>query len=194
MILIDDILVSDEIINNQFVCDLKACKGACCTEGDFGAPLDRKEISELPSYIDHIKKYLSSESIEEIERQGLTTYYEEPQLTGTPVMPDGACVYLAKDPLGYDRCSFEMAHQNKEIDFKKPISCHLYPIRVEENSISGFIAVNYDVWSICKAACTLGEKLQIPLYQFVKDAIIRKFGMDFYAALDDAYENKELFK
>lgn len=193
MILIEDILVSDELINQHFVCDLKACKGACCVQGDFGAPLSYSEIAELPDNVEKIKKYLSEESLAQIKKKGITENFPEAKITGTPLMDDGACVYLAKDPMGFDKCSFEMAYNAKEIHFKKPISCHLYPIRVEENSITGFRAVNYDIWSICSAACTLGKKLKIPLYQFVKEALIRKFGSDFYEALDAAFHDKDQF-
>lgn len=190
MILIGDILVSDELINQQFVCDLSKCKGACCVEGDFGAPLDKAEQAAMPEYFKKVEHMLSKDSLKVIEAEGYTRPYEEAKMIGTPLLADGSCVYLAEDALGIKRCSFEIAHEQGQLDFKKPVSCHLYPVRVEENEMTGFKAVNYDVWSICKAACTLGKSLKVPLYQFVREALVRKFGFEFYQALDGAFLDK----
>lgn len=191
MILIEDILVSDELINNHFVCDLSKCKGACCVEGDYGAPLDKSEQKSIDKYYQKVEHLLSPESKAVIEQNGFTSRYDEAKMIGTPLLPDGSCVYLAEDDIGIKRCSFEIEYEKGNLDFKKPVSCHLYPVRVEENEITGFKAVNYDVWSICKAACTLGKQLKVPLYQFVREALVRKFGFEFYQALDGAYLDKE---
>ncbi|MCB0705460.1 MAG: DUF3109 family protein [Saprospiraceae bacterium] len=189
MLLIDDILVSDALIEEQFVCNLNACKGACCWEGDWGAPLEKKEIQILERIYPDIKPFLDSAGIQVIEEKGLSVYYEEAESEGTPLLENGACAYLTYDQNGTAKCGIERAWEAGKTDFKKPISCHLYPVRVKEKKQSmGFEALNYDRWDICSAACELGKSLQVPVYRFVKDAIIRKYGRSFYDQLDAAAE------
>ena len=189
MLIIQDILVSEEIVEEQFLCNLSACKGACCWEGDFGAPLEKAELSTLERIYPEVKPFLSQEGIEVIEKQGLYAYYDTPSEYGTTLLENGACTFMIYDELGIAKCGIEQAYNAGAIDFKKPVSCHLYPIRVTENKNSGFIGVNYDRWDICSAACTLGKQEQLPVYKFVKDGLIRKFGEDFYDELDAAAEH-----
>jgi hypothetical protein len=188
MLVIKDVLISEEVIKEQFVCKLDACKGACCWEGDFGAPLEAAELDVLEAIFERIKPYLSPEGLRAIEQEGLYTYYEDNKGYGTPLIEGGACAYLTYDQDGVAKCGIEVAYENGATDFKKPISCHLYPIRIKENLRQGFSAMNYDRWDICSAACALGKELKVPIYQFVKEAIIRKFGEDFYQELEAATE------
>ncbi|MEZ5040699.1 MAG: DUF3109 family protein [Saprospiraceae bacterium] len=186
MLVISDILVSNDIVEEQFVCNLNACKGACCWEGDWGAPLEAAELLLLGEIYDQIEPYLNPEGKAVLQEEGLFTYYEEAKEYGTPLLKNGACAYLVYDELGIAKCGIEQAYLDGATDFKKPISCHLYPIRVDENKETGFEALNYDKWDICSAACQLGKKEQVPVYKFVKEALIRKYGEDFYRELDAA--------
>ena len=188
MFLIQEILVSDDIIQEEFACNLDACKGACCWEGDFGAPLESKELFILEEIYESIKPFLSEQGIETISREGLYTYYKGAKEYGTSLMDDGACVFMTRDKLGIARCGIEQAHRAGATDFMKPVSCHLYPIRVTEDRKTGFVGLNYDRWNICSAACTRGKKEKIPVFTFVKQGIIRKFGEDFYEELEKMVE------
>jgi len=183
MVIIQDKLLSDDIFEEQFLCNLKACKGACCWKGEFGAPLEEEERTTLENIYEDIKPFLNPQGIEQIEEEGLYTYYEEMEEYGTNLLPNGSCVYMTFEK-GSAKCGIEAAHEAGIIDFKKPISCHLYPIRVTANESNGFEALNYDKWEICKAACELGKKEELPLYKFLREAIIRKYGEAFYAEME----------
>jgi hypothetical protein len=181
MIQIEDKLISKELVTNAFVCDLEKCKGDCCIAGDVGAPLDEEETSILEKIYPKVKKYLTAEGAATIEANGKWVYTEADGLS-TPMMPNqGACAYTIWEN-NIAKCGIEKAYNDGKIAFKKPISCHLYPIRISKNKL--FEVLNYHRWSVCKAACTLGKKLNIPVYKFLKDAIVRKYGIDFYDQLD----------
>lgn len=184
MILIDDILISDDVIEKKFVCNLKKCKGICCIEGDSGAPVEKKETKILKKIYPKIKKYLTPEGIAAIEAQG--TFVDEPDdeytAYATPLIDGGACAYINYEKNGTISCGIENAWKDGVSNFQKPISCHLYPIRLKP--METVLAVNYDVWDICSDACSLGKKLDLPVYVFLKDALIRKFGEEFYDTLD----------
>ncbi len=184
MILIEDKIISDDVVVEQFVCNLNACKGACCWEGDYGAPLEENEKLTLEKIYGDVKPFLTEEGIKAIEEQGVFTYYKKEKEYGTPLIHKLACAYMTKDENGIAQCGIEQAHKAGKTDFRKPISCHLYPIRIKK--YDGFEAVNYDSWDICSAACELGKQLKMPVYQFVKDALIRKYGEEFYKALEEA--------
>lgn len=186
MIIIKDILVSDDLIEEQFMCNLNACKGACCWEGDWGAPLEQEELDILNKIYRTIKPYLSKEGRKVISKKGKYTYYEEPKEFGTPLLENGVCAYMTYDLNGVAQCGIENAYKDGVIDFRKPISCHLYPIRVNSEEDLHFEALNYDRWDICSAACEKGKELQMPVYRFAKDALIRKYGVDFYDELEAA--------
>lgn len=186
MIIVQDKLVSDDLVDQYFVCDLKACKGACCWEGDYGAPLEEAELPVLDSIFENIKPFLSPAGVAAIEAQGKYVWIEEEGEWATALVDNGPCAYMTLDAFGIAQCGIEKAWKAGATDFQKPISCHLYPVRVEKNEKVGFEALNYDRWDICSAACKLGQKEQVPVYQFVKDAIVRKYGQEFYDELDGA--------
>lgn len=191
LIAIDNILVSDEVLEKKFICNLKKCKGACCKAGDFGAPLNQEEVDIVHEIYPKIKGYLTKEGIKRIEESGLTKKYRKDQFVGTNLLDDGSCVFLNTNELGILECMFEKSFNEGNSNFKKPISCHLYPIRVIENPEVQLTAVNYDEWEICAPACELGEKENVPLYQFLKEALIRKFGQSFYEQLHGAFLFKQ---
>jgi hypothetical protein len=184
MILIQDILISDDLVDEHFLCDLQACKGACCWEGDFGAPLEEIESEIIQDIYLDVKPFLREKSLEHIENNGFQTWYPEIGVNGTALLNDGACVFLIFDERGIAKCAFERAFEQEQVEFRKPVSCHLYPVRLVHNRDTGFLALNYDKWEICSAACVAGKKIKLPLYQFVKDALVRKFGVEFFKEID----------
>ncbi|MEY4928145.1 MAG: hypothetical protein RI894_2583 [Bacteroidota bacterium] len=181
MLLIDDVLVSDDILSEQFLCNLKACKGACCVEGDAGAPLNADELPILAEIYEAVKPYLTIEGRAAIETQGFFVEDDDAAFA-TPLIDGAACAYIAYDDDGTAKCGIEQAYLDGKITWKKPISCHLYPIRVQEMKF--YTALNYDRWDICKAACSFGKQQQLPMYQFLKDPLTRRFGAAFYEQLD----------
>ena len=183
MIQIGSTLVSDDLLTEAFVCDLNACKGACCVEGEYGAPLTQDEADELARLQNQIAPYLSDEGKATIAEQGAWITGEDGELE-TPLMPTGHCAYVIEDADKKLKCGLETVHQEGVLSFKKPLSCHLYPVRVQQ--YSSFEAVNYHRWDICGAACALGSSLKVKVYVFVKEALVRKFGEEWYAALEKA--------
>lgn len=185
MIAIGNTLVSEEIIEKQFVCDLNACKGACCVKGDYGAPLEEEELPIMDRIYEKVKPYMKKEGIEAVEKQGKYLLYEKKEWV-TPLVKGKECAYTIFEE-GVAKCAIEKAYYDGAIDWKKPVSCHLYPIRINKHK-NGIEAVNYDRWSICKPACKLGASLQVPVYKFLKESLIRKFGKDWYKELELAAE------
>ncbi len=182
MIAIDNILVSDEVVEKQFVCNLDKCKGGCCVDGDTGAPITQEEANIIEDIYPAIKHLLTPQAIALIEDEGTHTFDDEYGLV-TPTLNGGICVYGYYDEKGIVKCSMEHEYKKGNIDFKKPISCHLFPIRITE--YESFEAVNYEPReTLCKPACKLGKSLQVPVYQFLKEPLIRKYGEAFYDALD----------
>ncbi len=179
MIQIGNTLLSDDLAEKHFFCDLSKCKGACCVKGDAGAPLSVEEVLLLPEIIDKIKPFLRKEGIEAIEQQG-THILDAENETVTPLIQGKECAYVVFEK-GIAMCGIEKAYIDGAITFRKPVSCHLYPIRIRK--YEQFIAVNYDKWTICEPARQKGEKDGIPLYEFVKDALIRRFGNTWYRNL-----------
>ena len=178
-------IVSEDILEKDFVCNLSACKGACCIDGDAGAPLDKSEAQVLKSIYPKIKPFLRKEGIEAIEEQGTHITTEENELE-TPLIDGADCAYVIFDEHKTALCAIEEAYNQGDVDWKKPVSCHLYPVRVKD--YSEFSAVNYHHWHICDDACQLGTELQVPVYKFVKEALIRKFGEDWYTELEKTAE------
>ncbi len=194
MIVIDNILISDDVAEKQFVCDLNKCKGACCVEGDGGAPLELDEMKALDAVYEAVKPYMTKKGIATVEEKGKYVFEKDDEYTGygTPLIGNtGACAYVNFDDKGIAQCSIEQAFNDGVVSFHKPISCHLYPIRIKEYKHS--TAVNYERWDICDDACTLGAQLKVPTYIFVKNALIKKFGEEFYEQLEGAvaYKNKQ---
>ncbi|OIP50745.1 MAG: hypothetical protein AUK33_06480 [Flavobacteriaceae bacterium CG2_30_34_30] len=174
-------IVSEDLIEKDFVCNLGACKGECCIAGEAGAPLDIEEVAILSAIYKDVKPFLRPEGIAAIEKQGTSIVSDFDELETTLV--DGAeCAYVTFTDKGIASCGIEDAFNAGKSHFRKPISCHLYPVRVQE--YSEFSAVNYHKWDICDDACVLGKELQVPVYKFVKDALIRKFGEDWYKELE----------
>jgi len=186
MIIVQDKLVSDDLVEEHFICNLEACKGACCWEGDSGAPLEAGELPVLDSIFEKVMPFLSPAGIQSIENQGKYVWYPEGEEWGTPLIDKGPCAYMTLNGAGMAQCGIEQAFRAGVTDFQKPVSCHLYPIRIEKNEEAGFEALNYHRWDICSAACALGQKQQVPVYRFLREAIIRKFGAEFYEELDGA--------
>ena len=175
-------IVSEEILEKEFVCNLNACKGACCVEGEAGAPLEEQELDELRDNFEKIRPYLEEKGLQAIKEQGLFTTNELGEHE-TPLIDGKDCAYVIYDERNHALCGIEEAYNQGAVQFKKPISCHLYPIRIRQ--YSEFAAINYHKWEICDDACTLGKELQVPVYQFVKQALIRKFGEKWYHELEE---------
>ncbi|HLT65491.1 MAG TPA: DUF3109 family protein [Flavobacterium sp.] len=180
MFQVGNAIVSDEILENEFVCNLSACKGQCCVDGDAGAPLDKEETAILDQIYDKVKPYLRQEGIASIENQGKWIIGEDGDYE-TPLVNGSECAYVIFDGKTA-LCAIEQAYNEGVVDYKKPISCHLYPIRIKE--YSQFSAVNYHHWHICDVACSLGKELEVPVYKFLKGPLIRKFGEDWYEELE----------
>lgn len=185
MLAIQSTLVSEEIIEKHFVCDLNACKGACCVKGDYGAPLEDDELKQLEKTWPKVKPYLTEAGVKAIEKQGKYVLYEGKEWV-TPLVSGKECAYTIFDK-GVAKCGIEKAYFDGKITFRKPVSCHLYPIRINKmkNAVE---AINYDRWSICKPACKLGDSLKVPIYKFLKDSLTRKFGEEWYRELEVAAE------
>lgn len=181
MIEIDGKIISFDVFQKKFVCDLNACKGACCVEGDAGAPLSKEEVSILDEIYPIVKPYMTPEGIQAVEEQS-TSVIDYDNEAVTPLIDNRDCVYVTYEN-GITKCAIEKAWKDGKIDFPKPISCHLYPIRIKE--YKEFHSLNYDKWEICKPACACGEQLQVPVYKFVKNALIRRYGVDFYKELEE---------
>ncbi|APX99216.1 uncharacterized protein DUF3109 [Lacinutrix venerupis] len=179
-------IVSESIIDNDFVCNLSACKGACCIDGDAGAPLTEEEAKILDDIYPKVKPFLRQEGIDAIEAQGTSIIADFGELE-TPLIDGADCAYVIFDEKNTALCAIEEAYNQGEVSWKKPVSCHLYPIRIKD--YTEFSAVNYDKWEICDDACSLGKELQVPVYKFVKEALIRKFGEDWYAELEKVADN-----
>jgi hypothetical protein len=181
VIAIDKILVSDEVVEEQFVCDLDKCKGGCCEDGDAGAPLEENELQELNNYYEQVRPYLTAAGVSAIEKQGRFVYDQEFGWV-TPTIKGKMCAYGYRDKKGIIKCGIEQAYNDGKIPWKKPISCHLYPIRIKKTR--QYEMVNYEPRDIlCSPACVLGRKLKVPVYVFLKESIIRKYGEEFYDLL-----------
>jgi hypothetical protein len=197
VIVIDNILVSEDIVEKQFVCDLGKCKGGCCEDGDAGAPLEDKEQDIILELYEKVKPYLTQDAIAEIERKGKYVYSKEFGWV-TPTLPSDheICVYGFREKNGTIKCAFEQAYYDGAIDWKKPLSCHLYPIVTKQGKHGDYHRVNYAPREkLCKPACSLGMELKVPVYKFLKEPLIRKFGEAFYETLEnvakECYETKE---
>jgi hypothetical protein len=196
VIAIENVLVSDDVVEAKFVCDLHKCKGGCCEDGDAGAPLENEEKKIIDDHFDDIKPFLTKEGLREIERQGRYLYDREFGWV-TPTINGRICAYGHRDKQGIIKCGIEAAFYAGKLEWKKPISCHLYPIRISRSKT--YTNVNYEPRDVlCQPGCALGKKLKMPVYQFLKEAIERKFGTEFYETLhqvalshyDDANKNK----
>ena len=185
MIIIDNKLVSDELLEEQFVCDLSKCKGGCCEDGDAGAPMEKWELEKLNAHYEDIKPYMTPQGIKEVEKQGKYLYDREFGWV-TPTINGGICAYGIKDKTGTILCGIEQAYNDGKLDWKKPLSCHLFPVKTKKSKRDPDMEyVNYEPREdLCSAACSLGKKLKVPVYQFLKESLIRKYGTEFYEVLE----------
>ena len=189
MLAIDNKLISDEVVTEHFVCDLSKCKGGCCEDGDAGAPLTDEELDDVLESFDAAKPYMTPAGIAVVEKVGKYVYDKDFGWV-TPSINDGLCAYGYKDKKGVIMCSFEQAYNNGLTKWKKPISCHLYPIKISKSKIDPDIEyLNYEPRDmLCSGGCNLGDKLKVPAYVFLKEALIRKYGDEFYEGLDSSAE------
>ncbi|MEO6668186.1 MAG: DUF3109 family protein [Ferruginibacter sp.] len=184
MIAIGNVLVSDQVVKEQFVCDLNICKGACCVDGDAGAPLNKNELKNIDEVFEKVLPYLNEESKAELNKQGRYVYDKEFGWV-TPTIKSKVCVYGIVDKNNIVKCGIEQAYIDGKVKWKKPISCHLFPVIVTKSKDGVTEFANYEPREDnCKAACALGKKLKVPVYQFLKEPLVRKFGQQFYDALD----------
>lgn len=192
LIVIDNTLISDDVVEKQFVCDLTKCKGGCCEEGDAGAPLDEEELDIILAHYEKVKPYLTEASVKEIERKGKYVYHKEfGWVTPTLGNDKEICVYGRRDEKGVIMCAFEQAYYDGVIPWKKPISCHLFPIIITKGNRGDYDKVNYEPREkLCNPACGLGKKLQVLTYEFLKEPLVRKYGEEFYNALDKVAKMK----
>ncbi|MFT7344075.1 MAG: hypothetical protein ACI9XP_000655 [Lentimonas sp.] len=178
---VEDKIISTQIFERKFVCDLSACKGACCVEGDAGAPLTMEEIDIIEENVESYFPYMRQEGIDAVKKTGVF-YMDQENEAGTTLVNEKECAFAYFENDGTAKCSIEKAHQDGKTDFKKPISCHLYPIRVKQ--INDLTAINYNEWDICTPACDCGANLDVPVYKFLKEPLIRAFGKEFYNELE----------
>jgi hypothetical protein len=182
MIAIDNTLVSEDILEKKFLCDLTACKGACCVAGDSGAPLDKDELEILDKIYPAVKPYMVPKGIKAVEKRGSYVIDSDGDYTTTLVSAGAECAFVYFDENAVAKCAIEKAYLEKKIDWQKPISCHLYPIRITKYKT--YDAVNYSKWNVCKPACVCGEKMDLPIYKFLKQPLIRKYGKEWFKQLE----------
>ena len=185
MVQIEDVVVSLDVFREKFICNLDACKGQCCIEGDAGAPLEEEEVAELEKVLPVIWDQLSPQAREIIDRQGVCYTDQDGDLV-TSIVNGKDCVFTCYDEKGCCYCAIEKAYRDGKVDFYKPVSCHLYPIRV--GNYGPYKAVNYHRWDVCKAAVILGQKENVPVYKFLKEPLIRKFGEAWYNEMESVAE------
>ncbi len=185
MIAIKNTVVSEDLLEKKFVCDLTRCKGACCVEGESGAPLEKDELKEIKKVYPIIKDMLPEKGRKAIEEQGLYLIDGDGDWV-TPLVGEGQeCAYTIFEN-GVAKCSIEKAFHEGKTKFRKPVSCHLYPVRITKYKT--YDAVNYEYWKLCAPACKLGASLQVPVYVFLKESLTRKFGKEWYSELEEIAE------
>ncbi|MDR0541218.1 MAG: DUF3109 family protein [Dysgonamonadaceae bacterium] len=190
MLLIQDTIISPDILEEFFLCDLSVCKGICCVEGESGAPVEKEEVIRLEEVIPLVWDDISPQAKEMIEKQGVV-YIDADGEYVTSIVDGKDCVFTCYDGSGCCKCAIDKAFREGKTDFNKPVSCHLYPVRVAQ--YKGFRAVNYHRWSVCEAARILGKKNNVKVYQFLKEPLIRKFGGEWYEQLTkDSYLYRQL--
>jgi len=192
MIEVGKTIISRDVFKKEFVCNLSACKGECCISGDAGAPLEDAEKDILAEIYPKVKPYMRKEGIEAVEQQGTSVFDKKDNEFETPLINGAECAYVVFGEDGTALCAIEKAYNDGEVEWAKPLSCHLYPIRIK--SYKDFDALNYDQWDVCSDACTLGQELNVPVYRFLKEPLIRKYGEDWYKDLVEvaALVEKEL--
>jgi hypothetical protein len=188
MIQIGDKIVSKDLFEHRFICHLERCEGNCCVFGDAGAPLEENEATDLEKYADQIKPFLRPEGKRAIQDQGCWVIDQDGEQV-TPLVGREECAYAVFE-MGIARCAIEWAYEQDVVPVRKPVSCHLYPIRV--NQLKQGVALNYHQWSICEPARQLGAKEGMPVFRFLQDALIRVYGEDFYEEMELVYRELQL--
>lgn len=192
MLAIGKTLVSLDLLDRKFVCDLAKCKGECCIKGDAGAPLENHEIDILENIVDDVLPYMDDPGRNKVNADGVFEIDRDGD-KGTVLLEDGRCAFATVTDKGVYSCAIEKANAEGKVKFQKPISCHLYPVRITKYPT--YDAVNYDQWDICKPACKCGADLQVPLFRFVKDSLVRKYGSEWYdelKAIDELRKESDL--
>lgn len=185
MIIVGDVLLSEDILEKKFACQLHKCQGACCVQGDAGAPLETEEIEIIHQELNAVRPFLDSASLQSIEQNG----FHETDASGEAVtrcLPGGECVFVVYEGTTAV-CGIEKAWLTGATAYRKPISCHLYPIRAKK--YGEYVVMNYHNWDICKPACAAGDELKMPVYRFLREALIRKKGEKWYRELDELANN-----
>jgi hypothetical protein len=188
MIIIEGVLIADEVLEELFACDLGACKGACCVQGESGAPLEADELPVLEQIYPSIKPYLTQAGRAAIQAQGFFVEEEDGSYTTPLIGAGGPCAYINYEN-GVAICGIEKAFRAGAVAFQKPVSCHLYPVRVVQQQ--QFELLYYHQWGICAPACRKGQRLGMPVFRFVKDALMRKYGTEFYTQLEELYQTRQ---
>lgn len=183
MIEIENKIVSTEIFKEAFCCDLNACKGACCIEGDAGAPLEKEEVNIIKSILPQIKPYMTKKGLKTLEEKGFSEIDTDGENV-TTLNNGKECLFTNFNEQGKAFCAIEQAYRDGKINYIKPISCHLYPIRIM--AYDKFDALTYHKWKICAPACELGSKLKVKVFQFLKEPLVRKYGESFYSEMENA--------
>ena len=183
MIIVGNTLVSEDLFEQQFVCDLNACKGACCIEGESGAPLEQDELLRIDENLEAVKPFMRQEGIQAMDKSGPYVVDDDGDFVTALVGKHGECVFVNFDENGIAKCALEQAFNAGATNWKKPISCHLYPVRLAK--LTEYVAVNYHKWQVCEPACACGKSLQVPVYRFLKEPLIRRFGESWYQELEE---------
>ncbi len=186
MISIGNTLISEDLLEKKFVCDLNACKGECCVAGDSGAPLDEDELEILESVVEKVKPYMTKKGIKAVEKKGPWVKDSDGDYTTTLVSEGAECAFVFFDEKKIAKCAIESAFYDGKVKWKKPISCYLYPVRITKHK--NYDAVNYHKWEVCKPACECGAKLNVPVFQFLKEPLITKYGKEWFNELLKAYK------
>ena len=181
MVQIQDTIVSLDVITKEFCCDLKKCHGACCIEGDAGAPVTTDEIARIEELLPVIWEDLSPQARQVISDKGVSYPDPEGELV-TQIVNGKDCVFTCYDQNGCCFCAIEKAYREGKVSFMKPVSCHLYPIRVKK--LGPYLGLNYDRWDVCQAAVIKGHREHIPVYKCLKEPLIRRFGQEWYDELE----------
>ncbi|MGZ3885343.1 MAG: DUF3109 family protein [Bacteroidia bacterium] len=186
MIAIQNTLISEDLLDKKFVCDLNACKGECCVAGDSGAPLDEEELAVLESVVEKVKPYMTKKGVKAVEKKGPWVKDSDGDYTTTLVSEGAECAFVFFDEQKIAKCAIEQAYREGKVKWQKPISCHLYPVRITKHKT--YDAVNYHKWNICKPACECGAKLNVPVFQFLKEPLIKKYGKEWFSELLKTYK------
>jgi len=189
MLSVDHVLISDEILNQYFACDFALCKGLCCVEGDAGAPLEEEEVSLIEDFWDEIKPYLLPEGIQMVEQNGVFDYDADGVLV-TPLINNKECAFVYFES-NLAKCAIEKAFSEGKIDFQKPISCHLYPIRIKK--FDYYERLDYHRWGVCEQARKRGKSLKITVFDYLSEPLSRRYGRKWVEKVKKNFKQQATF-